>query len=80
MELPFLTRIENLEDITGHPFWLIISLISLVLLAIVPFFHAYFWMVVWSLRKRFCMEISVGFNAQEATGVQQLQMIKIKHP
>ena len=29
MELPFLTRVEELEDITSHPFWLIISIISL---------------------------------------------------
>ena len=75
MDLPFLTRVEELEDITSHPFWLIISLISLTLMAFVPFFHAYFWMVVWSLRKRFCMEIAIGFNAEEATGVQQLDMI-----
>ena len=54
------------------------SLISLVLMATVPFFHAYFWMVVWSLRKRYCMEIAIGFNPEEAAGVKQLQMVKIK--
>ena len=42
---------------------------------VLPFIYVYFWMVVWSLRKRFCMEIAIGFNAEEATGVQQLDMI-----
>jgi len=78
MELPFLTRVDELKDITGHPFWLVMSLISLVLMATVPFFHAYFWMVVWSLRKRYCMEIAISFNPEEAAGVKQLQMVKIK--
>jgi hypothetical protein len=57
---------------------LVMSLISLVLMATVPFFHAYFWMAVWSLRKRYCMEIAIGFNPEEAAGVQQLQMVKVK--
>ena len=57
---------------------LVMSLISLVLMATVPFFHAYFWMVVWSLRKRYCMEIAISFNPEEAAGVKQLQMVKIK--
>ena len=78
MELPFLTRVDELKDITGHPFWLVMTLISLVLMATVPFFHAYFWMVVWSLRKRFCMEIAIGFNPEDAARVHQLQMVKIK--
>ena len=78
MELPFLTRVDELKDITEHPFWLLMSVISLVLMAAVPFLHAYFWMVVWSLRKRFCMEIAIGFNAEEAVGVHQLKMFKVQ--
>ena len=41
---------------------MLISLISILLLAIVPFCHIYFWCVVWSLRKRLTMEIAIGYN------------------
>ena len=61
-KLPFLTRIEEIKDITDHPFYFFVSLVSILLLAIVPFCHAYFWMVVWSLRKRMTMEIAIGYN------------------
>ena len=62
MELPFLTRVDSLEDIVDHPFWLATSLVALTLMAGVPLFHIYFWTLVWSLRRRMCMEIAIDYN------------------
>ena len=61
-KLPFLTRIDEIDDIVKHPFYLCISLVSILLMLTVPFCHVYFWMVVWSLRKRMTMEIAIGYN------------------
>ena len=60
--MPFLTRIDHISDITAVTFNLVLAIISLLLMAIVPICHLYFWMVVWSLRKRMQMEIAIGYD------------------
>ena len=62
VELPVLTRIEHISDITDNTFHLILALISLLLMTTVPICHFYFWLVVWSLRKRMLMEIAIGYD------------------
>lgn len=61
-KLPFLTRVETIQDILSHPFNAAISAISLILMTTVLLAHIYFWVVVWSLRKRMCMDIAIGFD------------------
>lgn len=62
VELPILTRIDHISDITASTFNLVLAIISLLLMAIVPICHFYFWLVVWSLRKRMLMEIAIGYD------------------
>ena len=62
-EIVFLTKVKTLEDILSHPFYLTMALISLLMMAVVPFCHMYFWLVVASLRKRMLMEIAIDFNS-----------------
>ena len=45
------------------------SLIALVLMATVLCCHIYFWVVVWSLRKRMCMDIAIGFDENDQVAV-----------
>ena len=61
-ELPFLTRIDEWDDLTGHPLYMIFVVTALILLVTVPFFHLYFWTVVRSARRRMMMEIAIDYD------------------
>ena len=50
------------SQIMAHSWWKFSAVCSLVALGVMPFVHAYFWLVVRSLRRRMAMEIAVDFD------------------
>ena len=66
-ELLWLTRIDHISDLSSNPFWAFLSIVSILMLVTVPWFHIYFWLVVWSLRKRMSMEIAIGYDMDQGS-------------
>ncbi len=53
---------KTLEEIGNNTFRMVVFIVASVVLFIAPFFRLYFWLVVRSLRRRWIMEMSIGFD------------------